>query len=29
MVGGFISYDGRFQQNAQNNSFSAGAFLRF
>ncbi|MDH4982423.1 S8 family serine peptidase [Hyphomicrobium sp. D-2] len=29
MVGAFAAYDGRFQENAQNNSFSAGAFIRF
>jgi hypothetical protein len=28
-VGGFLAYDGRFQQNAQNNTFSGGLFVRF
>jgi len=28
-IGGFIAYDGRFQENAQNNTFSGGAFVRF
>jgi hypothetical protein len=29
MVGGFLAYDGRFQQNAQNNTFSGGILVRF
>ncbi len=29
MVGGFIAYDGRFQENAQNNTFSGGILVRF
>jgi subtilase-type serine protease len=29
MVGGFVSYDGRFQENARNNSFSGGVLVRF
>jgi subtilase-type serine protease len=29
MVGGFLAYDGRFQQDAQNNTFSGGLTVRF
>lgn len=29
LAGGFVAYDGRFQENAQNNTFSGGAFIRF
>ncbi|MBI1650920.1 S8 family peptidase [Hyphomicrobium sulfonivorans] len=29
MIGGFVAYDGRFQQNAQNNAFSGGLIVRF
>jgi subtilase-type serine protease len=29
LVGGFLAYDGRFQQNAQNNTFSGGILVRF
>jgi subtilase-type serine protease len=29
LVGGFLAYDGRFQQNAQNNTFSGGLTVRF
>jgi subtilase-type serine protease len=29
MVGGFVAYDGRFQENAQNNTFSGGLIVRF
>ncbi len=29
MVGGFLAYDGRFQQNAGNNTFSGGLMVRF
>jgi hypothetical protein len=29
MVGGFLAYDGRFQENAQNNTFSGGFIVRF
>lgn len=28
-VGGFLAYDGRFQENAQNSTFSSGVFVRF
>ena len=29
LVGGFLAYDGRFQENAQNNTFSGGILVRF
>jgi hypothetical protein len=29
LVGGFLAYDGRFQENAQNNTFSGGVLVRF
>ena len=29
LVGGFLGYDGRFQENAQNNTFSGGILVRF
>lgn len=29
MIGGFIAYDGRVQENAQNNTFSGGLIVRF
>ncbi len=27
LVGGFLAYDGRFQENAQNNTFSGGILV--